>query len=294
MGGLKDKMPITLVCYCIGGLALAGLPPGFSGFFSKDELLLDAYLFQGVGLAGWSARLPFICGILGALLTAFYMARQIKYIFFGKARGHGAEHAKESSIFMTLPLIVLAILTVFTGFLNIPGSHKFHFFLSTLSPHHFDWKIMAGSVIAVLITVFFGLKLYSGRVLETGASDPVEQSFPTLFRVLHNKYYVDEFYQKTFVALIAAGSRIGALFDRWVIHGLFVLGSSSVVYVLSLINQIIDEICINKGFDKGCSTVHRGATLNRWIQNGISQHYLKLTCACIVILFFLTLFLGIS
>src|SRR6202041_782503 len=99
MGGLKADMPLTFVTYSIGMLALCGFPLFFSGFWSKDGILEAAQ--------HWSvARAPFYMLVFGALLTAFYMTRQVSYVFFGTWRGHG--HAHESSKVMTMPLAILA------------------------------------------------------------------------------------------------------------------------------------------------------------------------------------------
>src|SRR3990172_10615873 len=110
MGGLARRMPITHIVYVIGGLALAGLPP-LAGFFSKDEILVDAFLVN-----------PPIYFLLAAaaLLTAFYTGRQIVLVFYGKARSEPAAHARESPPLITVPLILLATLTALGGLLNLP------------------------------------------------------------------------------------------------------------------------------------------------------------------------------
>ncbi len=293
MGGLQAKMHLTFVFYGIGTLALTGFPL-FAGFFSKDDLLLGAWHFHRT--ESWAFYIPFVFGLIGAAFTAFYMTRQVKYVFFGKARGEGAEHAHESGPSMTFPLLVLAALSVLTGFLGFPGHHFFHHFLGpNTEAHAFDGtalSIMFGSSILVLVAIYSGWKVYSGRVLEAGATDPLEARFPNAFRILQNKYYVDEFYEATVVAFTNAFARGVSLFDRYVLNGLFVLGSSMVVYVLSLVSQLMDDMAINGGFDKGCSTMRKAAGWNRWIQNGLSQHYLKLTSLGIILLFILALYFG--
>jgi NADH-quinone oxidoreductase subunit L len=292
MGGLKDKMSITFLCYSIGMLALSGLPP-LAGFFSKDEILLDA--------SHWEfSKIPFILGLMGAFLTAFYMTRQMKYVFFGKPRGHGAEHAKESSPSMVFPLIVLGIMSIVVGFLGFPNIggrelNKFHHFLATnpdLHEHAPELLIALGSVVIVVIAIFTGAMIYRGKALEADALDPLERWFPLPFKILNNKYYIDEFYEKTFILATTWWGRLMDAFDRWILNGLFVWGSSAAVYVLSLINQSIDDYGINRGFDKGCSTVRKGATLNQKIQTGLSQHYLKITSVGIVLLFIFALWIG--
>ncbi|HUN22951.1 MAG TPA: NADH-quinone oxidoreductase subunit L [Anaerolineales bacterium] len=118
MGNLRSKMPVTFWVYLIGSLALAGIFP-LAGFWSKDEILADA--FQK-GLEGaWHAWLVYGLLTIGALFTAFYMTRQVMLVFFGKARHEAAKHAHESAPVMLIPLIVLAVLSVFGGMLNLPG-----------------------------------------------------------------------------------------------------------------------------------------------------------------------------
>ncbi|MBI4027079.1 MAG: NADH-quinone oxidoreductase subunit L [Verrucomicrobia bacterium] len=297
MGGLKDRMPVTFVTYCVGALALAGVLP-FAGFFSKDEILLDAQHFAAK--LGGAASVPFCFGLVGAFLTAFYMTRQVKYVFFGKARSHATEHARESSWWMLGPLAALGFMSVFAGFLGFPnevlgfiGLNKFHHFLAPdLHAHAPSGWIMLGSTAVVLIAIFCGWKIYQGAALEAGAGDPMEARWPEVFRWLNNKYYVDEFYAKTFVWFTHALARAIHFFDRYILNLIFIWGSAGAVYVLSLINQLIDETAINRGFDGGCSTLRRGARWNRWVQNGLSQHYLRITSASIVLLFILALLLG--
>ncbi len=112
MGGLKADMPWTFMAYSIGMLALSGFPLLFSGFWSKDGILEAAQHWD-------VAKGPFYMLLGGALLTAFYMTRQVSYVFFGTWRGHG--HAHESPAVMTLPLAILAFFAIVLGALGTPG-----------------------------------------------------------------------------------------------------------------------------------------------------------------------------
>ena len=116
MGGLRKTMPVTFWLYIIGTLALAGIVP-FAGFWSKDEILLDA-----------SRHYPIVYWLLtiAAFLTAFYMGRQIWMVFFGEPRHEAAAHAEESPKVMTIPLMILAVLSLVGGALNLPfeGFHN--------------------------------------------------------------------------------------------------------------------------------------------------------------------------
>jgi NADH-quinone oxidoreductase subunit L len=116
MGGLRKTMPVTFWLYMIGTLALAGIVP-FAGFWSKDEILLDASLHYPT---------VYILLSIAAFFTAFYMGRQIWMVFFGEARHEAAAHAEESKPIITVPLMVLAALSLLGGALNLPfeGFHQ--------------------------------------------------------------------------------------------------------------------------------------------------------------------------
>ncbi len=125
MGGLARKMPVTFVAFLLGGLALAGVPP-LSGFFSKDEILLDAL----------KHNLPvFALLAVSSVVTAFYVGRQLTLVFAGRPRSEAAAHAVESNWLMTVPLIALTIGTVFAGLFNFPGAHPLTDWLAPVVQH---------------------------------------------------------------------------------------------------------------------------------------------------------------
>ncbi len=125
MGGLARKMPVTFVAFLLGGLALAGVPP-LSGFFSKDEILLDAL----------KHNLPvFALLAISSVVTAFYVGRQLTLVFAGQPRSEAAAHAAESNWLMTAPLIALTIGTVFAGLFNFPGTHPLADWLAPVVQH---------------------------------------------------------------------------------------------------------------------------------------------------------------
>ncbi len=125
MGGLARKMPVTFVAFLLGGLALAGVPP-LSGFFSKDEILLDAL----------KHNLPvFALLAISSVVTAFYVGRQLTLVFAGQPRSEAAAHAAESNWLMTAPLIALTIGTVLAGLFNFPGAHPLTDWLAPVVQH---------------------------------------------------------------------------------------------------------------------------------------------------------------
>ncbi|MDW8350281.1 MAG: NADH-quinone oxidoreductase subunit L [Anaerolineae bacterium] len=125
MGGLARRMPVTFVAFLLGGLALAGVPP-LSGFFSKDEILLDAF----------KHNLPvFALLAVSSVVTAFYVGRQIALVFGGRPRSDAAAHAAESNWLMTVPLVALTVGTLFAGLFNFPTTHPLTEWLAPVVRH---------------------------------------------------------------------------------------------------------------------------------------------------------------
>jgi NADH-quinone oxidoreductase subunit L len=198
LGGLRKSLPITFITFLIGTIAIAGIPP-FSGFFSKDAILAAAF-----------ERSPILwaLGVLGALLTAFYMFRLLFLTFFGKFRGtHEQEHhLHESPSTITIPLIILAILSVGGGFINLPHIFGGHEGLGTyIEPlirkygeeaHHLEvsteYLLMAISVGLVVVSIIFAYITYISKNAIPEKDGATDESF--LHKLLYNKYYVDEIY----------------------------------------------------------------------------------------------------
>ena len=203
MGGLRKQMPVTFWLYLIGTVALAGLPP-FAGFWSKDEILLDA-----------AKHFPLVYLLLTvpAFLTAFYMGRQVWMVFFGKPRHEVAEHAEESPKVMTVPLMVLAALSILGGALNLPGAHTLgHWLEHTVKPlaEHgeatsgwlldiswggFNPVVAAFSTLMALAAIGLSWALYLRRPLEAGQPDPLAKILRGFFAGMENKWFIDEAYQ---------------------------------------------------------------------------------------------------
>jgi NADH-quinone oxidoreductase subunit L len=195
MGGLRKQMPVTFWLYLIGTVALAGLPP-FAGFWSKDEILLDA-----------SQHFPLVYALLtiAAFLTAFYMGRQIWMVFFGQPRHEVAEHAEESPLVMTIPLMVLAVLSVLGGGLNLPfeGFHNLTTWLGhTLGEVEGEpLNLVVAGISTVLALAAIGLSwwLYQRKPLEAGQPDPLKKLPFGIFTGMERKWLVDEIYGFLFV-----------------------------------------------------------------------------------------------
>jgi NADH-quinone oxidoreductase subunit L len=292
MGGLKKWMPVTFATYAVGMLALSGFPLFFSGFWSKDEILHAAH--------GWSvSQVPFYIGMLGALLTAFYMTRQVFYVFFGESRlgsheislsSHdGVPH--ESPSVMTMPLVILAVCSVLLGFIGTPAWNAFHAFLNGerigVDFGRFGeagiLPVMLSSTVIVLLGLGFGWWLYGRRpIASAGAPDVLATIQPQVFRVLENKYYVDELYEATIIRWNALAANISAWLDRNIWAG-GVKGVSLAVVGLAWFNRTVDAKVVNAGFDAGCEGANRGARVLSHLQSGRVQTYLRVIGIALVV-----------
>jgi NADH-quinone oxidoreductase subunit L len=209
MGGLQRRMPVTFWVYLIGALALSGIAP-LAGFFSKDEIL---------AAAGDTSIVIYIILTLAAFLTAFYMGRQIFMVFFGRARTAAAGHASESPLVVTVPLIILAILSLTGGGLNLPGLHTLGHWLEHTVEHslevEFAWPVALISFTLALLGLFFAWTIYGRRSLgDPENPDPLSGKLGPVFTVLHNKWWVDELYSLIFVRPYTYLSNV--VFARWV------------------------------------------------------------------------------
>ncbi len=215
MGGLAKKMPITYVTMLIATLAIAGLPP-FAGFFSKDEILWRAFTFPYFPVAG---KVIWFMGTLGAGITAFYMFRLIFMTFHGEFRGTAeqAHHLHESPFSMTFPLIVLATLSTIGGWLGIspligeqlgeipnvlegflePVFEHSHEIVSAAVQaqsysHGVEWLLMSCSVAIALSGVILAYVIYMAKAKEL--PEKLAKTYALHYRLVYNKYYVDEIY----------------------------------------------------------------------------------------------------
>jgi NADH-quinone oxidoreductase subunit L len=297
MGGLRRFMPVTFATYAVGMMALCGFPLFFSGFWSKDAILESDLL--------WSAsKIPFYLGAIGVLLTAFYMTRQMHYVFFGDSRlnqaightesehpehrhshGHTAASAPhESPAVMTAPLSILAVSSILLGFIGTPAWPWFHSFLDGETAK-FDWagftesgvlSVMLSSTLILCVGLGIGWWLY-GREPIARANEPdvLDHRYPHIFNVLRNGYFIDQLYEVTIIRLNAWCSRLSDWLDRWVWNGA-VQAVSYLVLGLSSINRSLDTFVVNGSFDRGCDSVTlSGRTLAR-LQSGRAQSYLRI------------------
>jgi NADH-quinone oxidoreductase subunit L len=264
IGGLKKNLPVTHITFLMGCIAIAGIPP-FSGFFSKDEILTAAY-----------ARNPvyFVIGLIGAMITAFYMFRLYATTFGGTFRGTEDQkhHLHESPIAITIPLIVLAVLAVIGGFIGIPEvmihhANRLEYFLDPVFASGVrqtaeisastEWMLMGVSTILALVMVLYANARFSKNP-ELG--EPVGFG-----KWMRDKFYVDEIYDALIVKPLNA---LAGFFNR-VIE-----------------NEVIDGLVNGTG-----RLVQYGSRQLRYLQSGQVGAYVLLMVVGIVILFVVQLFL---
>ena len=258
-GGLKKYMPTTHWTFLVGCLAISGIP-GLSGFFSKDEILTGAFAKSPVYYA---------LGLGASLMTAFYMFRLYAMTFLGNYRGDAHHHPHESPKAMTIPLVVLALLSIVGGYVGIPElfaehAHKLADFLAPVfAPsaalekareisHGTEWGLMALTTALVLVMIFWAISKFK-KYQNTGAE---ETGFG---KVLQNKWYVDE------------------LYDNVAVKPAFGLGA--------FFNNVIEKSGIDKLVNGVGRSVQWSGRKMRYLQSGVIGNYLLIMVIAIIILF---------
>lgn len=283
MGGLRKHIPLTFWVYLAGAAALAGLPP-LAGFFSKDEILADALIEN---------PLVYVLLTAAAFLTAFYMGRQVLLVFFGKPRSHAAEKAVESPLVMTLPLIVLAALSVLGGFINIPGVHQFTDWLEhTLGPElahatEFNIGVALSATLLALAALYLAWLLYGRKPLEARQPDPLKARLGAVFTGMENKWWVDEFYAWLIIrpyqrfAAFLADKVDGAFWHDWVHDSLIARGFRGLAHFLA--NPV--DLGVIDGIANGLAAATRGLAKGlSFFQTGFVRNYALVTFLGVVIM----------
>jgi NADH-quinone oxidoreductase subunit L len=273
MGGLRKYMPITFVTFMIGSLALAGIFP-LAGFWSKDEILVTA------GDAGFTAFL--VVGLIGAFLTAAYMTRCVYLTFFGEFRGHGQPH--ESPPTLTVPLIVLSVMSVAVGFLNAEafGIEKFRDWfegavaLPPLRHPSFNSLMAVVSVTVAVIGIGIAAYLWFQRE-ELGPFRNLTQRNAYAragYRFLENKYYLDDLYDNVIVGGIKGPiARAAYWVNQHVIDGLVnAIGRGTAVAARETYD-VIDQKVVDGAVNGLAETTGETGGLLRYVQSGRVQRY---------------------
>jgi NADH-quinone oxidoreductase subunit L len=273
MGGLRRLMPVTFLTYAIGMMALSGVPFFFSGGWTKEEILHAA--------ARWPpSPAPFYLVLVGVVLTALYMTRQMIYIFFGNRRG-ASRDAHESLRVMTRPLIVLAVCAVFFSVVLTPAWPWLHGYL-TGEPAHFEIvRLIQPMFFVSLVFVSAGVGLGVWMYRRAGAPerkrppeiDPLEYAQPALFRFLANKMWIDELYSRTVIAFSWMSARLSDWMDRYFWDGL-VRGFGAIGQLFGIVTTSVDERGINAGVDEATTGTRGLGRLMSAAHSGQIQTYL--------------------
>jgi NADH-quinone oxidoreductase subunit L len=292
MGGLRKKMPITFWTFLIGGFALSGFPVLTAGFWSKDEILADAF--------GHGHMVVFITLAVAAFLTAFYTMRQITLTFLGEPRTKEAEHAHETPWTMTAPLVILSFFAITYGWVGIPEHFPllgglvpnwFHEFVGgTLAEHpealEFSWIPLLTSLGVALGGLFFGWLAY--RNVTSVEQDKLQIPF------LKNKYYFDEAYDFLFIrpAIWFSDVFVSKWMDRGFIDGVLHIFGPTTDGIGKVIRNYFDVPVVNQFFGDGSAnaTYWLGKNL-RPIQTGRIQQYLILSMVVLFVVGGLVYFL---
>jgi len=212
MGGLKNRLPSTFLTFLVGTLALTGCP-GLAGFFSKDSI---------ISAAGHGHPVIYVLALCTAGLTSFYMFRLMVVVFWGHTRSEHARDGHQPPAVMTVPLIILAIPSVFAGY---------HFFAGkflAVPQEPMNMGLMGLSVFVFLAGAGFAWMIYKGK-----DSDPI------VIPLLANRFYIDQFYQTLIAWTQDLAASLTATFDRWILDGAIVRGLSSVAWVAGFVLRFL-------------------------------------------------------
>ncbi len=283
MGGLSSRIPWTHRLFLVGTIAIAGLPP-LAGFWSKDEIMAHAFTTHHYLLYSMAA--------FGALMTSFYMFRLTYLTFYGSSRmdPHTAEHVHESPMVMVAPLIALAFLSIVGGvILGFPPEHGWlHGFLGPVVGVGSAHETNAGMVL-LLMSIAIAIALAGWGLahflygLSPATADRWANKFSKMYRLLLNKYYVDELYDLIFVEPL---KRLGAIldwFDRTIIDGI-VRGVGWLADWGSAGSTWIEKYIIYGGLNVIGYSNHLAAREGRKIQSGMVHHYAAIIVAGIFLL----------
>jgi len=260
MGGLRKQMPHTHWTFLVSAAALAGLP-FTAGFFSKDEILLEAYHVNTA---------LFVMGTAAAFLTAFYMTRLVSLTFWGEPRNREV-HAHESPRVMTIPLILFAALSIVAGYVAWPTNNLFHHFLhfGEAEARPFSWTVAILATSAAALGLLLGLALFWKRIISPSV---FREKLPWAYNLLANKYYLDEIYWATLVVPLFWVVRQCSRFDQRIVDG-FVNGVGYFTVGLSMVQAWIDKWIVDGLVNLIAGLTKLSGRVLRFAQTGMVQDY---------------------
>ncbi len=273
MGGLAKSLPVTHAVFLVGTLAIAGIPP-LAGFWSKDEIMAHAFVHHHYAL--------YLLAAAGALLTSFYMFRLTYLTFYGASRVEPdvARHVHESPPMMTAPLVILAGLSVFGGLLGVPPEQgRLHDFVASVTaPVGAAVHAASGDIVMVLMAVAVGIALAGWGVahylysIRPSAAAAWSERCAGTYRLLLNKYYVDERYDEMVVEPVKRLGRWWDWIDRRILDRVVTgigrgadVGGAGVTWA--------EKYVIYGGINAVGYANHLAARSWRKLQTGLVNHY---------------------
>jgi NADH-quinone oxidoreductase subunit L len=270
-------MKTTFIVFVIGGLGLAGVP-FFAGFWSKDEILTEAFE-KNIGV--------FVLLLIAAGITAFYVFRQLYLVFAGEQRSH-AYHPHESPRIMTGPLITLAVFVTIGGLLNAPPFNLLTRFLQG-EEVHFALGIAGASVALAALGWLGAWALYGRQPLAAGQTDPLQKLLGPAYALIEQKYYVDELYDFLIVRPYRHLSNVAAfVIDEHFLHD-FIHDKVLIRAYDSMMRFVagpIDRDLIDHGIERIAIGLQELSLRTRKVQNGYVRQYF------LIFVFGVTLILG--
>lgn len=275
MGGLFKKMKVTAITFIIGTLALSGFPLT-AGFFSKDYIFGFAY--------AENRYIFFVIGIITAFFTAFYMFRVIFVVFFGKPKKEGI-HAHESPKVMTIPLIILALLSVISGYLGawfIPERFSIDKFISFFGfegqePLHVVPMLIA--VVTGLLGILVAFILYLKKPL---TNKKISKWISPFYKLTYNKYYMDEMYGFVFIRPLLKFAEFVNTFDKVVVDGFInLIGKFTVVFSKGV--DIFDNKAVDGAVNKVADATYSSGKKLRQLETGNVSSYLAVMFGAVAI-----------
>jgi len=294
MGGLLKRMPRTGWAFILGAASLSGFPLITAGFWSKDEILADAW-HTGHTLVFWTLA-------AAAFLTAFYTFRAVFLTFFGQPRTEAAAHAPESVPAMTTPLLLLAIFAVAGGWVGIPETFpglggilnnpfgallKEQAHVYGLHAETLDFVItpLAVSIAVALGGILLAWLVYGRRPLRAGQQDPVARLLGPIYTVLQRKYYFDELYAATIVRWSKWLSEISFRFDdRWLIDPIVDGVGRFGRWLSGALRRFVDEPIIDGAVNGAGLVASAAGSALRLLQTGQAQNYLLVLLLTVLVL----------
>ena len=286
MGGLRKKMPWTYWTFLISTLSLCGIPFVTAGGWSKEEILAVAW---------HTNRIVFLAGVLGAFTTSFYMFRLVYKTFHGEPKRHDI-HAHESPRVMLVPLVILAALAIFAGYVGTPFANAFehnlapvlgHHFEGVLEhklegmPHGFNVTVFLFATVSALLGIGLATIIWLKPILKI---EKLEPYFGWLAKLVENKYYIDEIYQATIIRALMAIAWLAFKFDQWVIDYAIVNGVGYMTRLASDMWGWFDRTVVDGLVNLVGWTTKTAGNALRYFQTGVAQQYVFLLVVAMVLM----------